>query len=199
MIRARAALPAVLLLVAGAAACGIPADDGPRAISQEQAPDDLTGDDAVTDDGQTLLADLYFARFDGSRDNLVAVEREVPTGGSSSTPTPSTVLDVLLSGVQDDDEDASNIVSKIPADTALASPPQLAGGVLTVDLNSAISGVQGDGARLAYGQMVCTADALDEVTSVLFSVEGEPVQAPNGEGETSSNPLTCDSYANLRE
>jgi spore germination protein GerM len=199
MTRARAALAAVLLLVGGAAACGIPADDTPRAISQEQVPDDLESEGDVADDGQTLLADLYFTRFDDSRDNLVTVEREVPTGGSSSTPTPATVLEALLAGVQDDDPGAEDIVTKIPADTALVGQPDLVDGVLTVDLNSAISGVQGDGARLAYGQMVCTADALDEVRGVLFAIEGQPVQAPTGAGETSDAPLTCESYANLRE
>ncbi len=200
MTRARAALAAVvLLLVGGAAACGIPADDTPRAISQEQVPDDLDSEGDIADDGQTLLADLYFTRFDGSRDNLVSVEREVPTGGSSSTPTPATVLEALLAGVQDDDPGAEDIVNKIPADTALVGQPDLVDGVLTVDLNSAISGVQGDGARLAYGQMVCTADALDEVRGVLFAIEGQPVQAPTGAGETSDAPLTCESYANLRE
>ncbi len=200
MTRARAALAAVVLLLVGwAAACGIPADDTPRAISQEQVPDDLDSEGDIADDGQTLLADLYFTRFDGSRDNLVSVEREVPTGGSSSTPTPATVLEALLAGVQDDDPGAEDIVNKIPADTALVGQPDLVDGVLTVDLNSAISGVQGDGARLAYGQMVCTADALDEVRGVLFAIEGQPVQAPTGAGETSDAPLTCESYANLRE
>jgi spore germination protein GerM len=193
----RAAL--VLLVASGVGACGIPADDGPRTISQEQVPDDLEDGADAADEGQTQPADLYFARFDGERDNLVVVEREVPTGGSASTPTPATVLESLLVGVLDDDAGADSIVTKIPADTALASQPELAGGVLTVDLNAAISGVQADGARLAYGQMVCTVDALDEVEGVLFTIEGEPVQPPAGDGQASSAPLTCESYAGLLE
>ena len=178
-------------------ACGIQADDGPREITQDQQPDDP--DAEVPSDGPTLLADLYFARFDGSRDNLVTIEREVPTGSSSSTPAPGPVLESLLAGVPDDEE-AGDIVTKIPADTRLDGQPVLdAAGVLTVYLTSAISDVQGDGARLAYGQMVCTADALDQVEGVLFVVDDQPVQAPTGAGETSSAPLTCDSYDNLLE
>lgn len=195
MNRFRGAALAVLL-VGGFTACGIPADDGPRAISQDQAPDDLDSGTEVSEDGQTLLATLYFAQFGGERDNLVTLEREVPTGGSSSTPTPATVLEALLAGVPEGDD---TIVTRIPPGTRLASQPQLVGGLLTVDLNAAIDGVQGDGARIAYGQMVCTADALDEVESVQFTVEGQPVQAPMGDGEASSTPLTCDSYANLLE
>ena len=187
---------AALLLAAGLGACGIPADDGPRAISPDNVPAEDEGT-TPTDEGQTQVATLYFARFDGSRDVLVPTEREVPAGGSSSTPTPATVLEALLAGPEGSAAESESIVTKIPADTDLASPPTLVGGVLTVDLNHAISGVQGDGARLAYGQMVCTAGALPDVDAVLFTVEGEPLPPPTGDGETSSAPLTCDAYANL--
>ena len=57
--------------------------------------------------------------------------------------------------------------------------------------------MQGDGARLAFGQMVCTVDALDGVEGVVFEIEGDPVNPLVGDGETSSAPLTCDEYDNL--
>lgn len=198
MIRTPAAMAAVVLLAA-TAACGIPADDRPRDLSDEQVPE-AEGDGAdITAEGQTLIAELYFSRFDGNRDMLVPVEREVLTVGSSSTPTPATVLEALLAGVQSSDKGAGDIVTKIPADTALSGQPDLVDGVLTVHLNPAISGVTGDGARLAYGQMVCTADALEEVEGVVFTVDGQPVNPPTGEGPTASRPLACDDYDNLRE
>jgi spore germination protein GerM len=189
------------VLLGLATACGIPADEGPRAIDNEQIPDDGDAATGETGEGRTVLADLYFTSFDGSRDNLMRVEREVPTGSSSSTPTPSTVLENLLDGTDDAvdqpvGDDPGNTVTKIPPDTALASPPELVDGILTVDLNGVVNDVQGEGARLAYGQMVCTAEALDEVEGVMFTIEGEPVNAPT-DGANSSDPLTCDSYANL--
>lgn len=197
--RAARMLRMVLVVLLGvSAACGIPADDAPRSISEDKAPGTMGTGPEVTTDGQTLRAELYFTRFDGRRDNLVPIKRRVPTGGSSSTPTPATVLEALLAGVAED-ESALNVVTKIPADTGLASQPRLDGGILTVDLTEAINGVQGDGARLAYGQMVCTVAALDEVESVLFTVEGEPVPPPTGDGDTTNVPLTCASYAPLLE
>jgi spore germination protein GerM len=197
MSRTHSLLLAALAAVA-LSACGIRADDGPREITQDQQPDDVDPDAQLPSDGPTLLADLYFARFDGSRDNLVTVEREVPTGSSSSTPTPGPVLEALLAGVPDDE--TGDIVTKIPADTRLDGQPVLDdAGVLTIYLTPTVSGVQSNGARLAYGQMVCTADALDQVEGVLFVVDDQPVQAPTGAGETSSAPLTCDSYTNLLE
>ena len=180
-----------------AGGCGIPADDEPRDITQEQLPGSSTTTLEVGEDGQTRAVELYFTRFDGSRDVLTTVELEVPTGGESGLPTPATVLDALLSGVPTDEAIDPGVVTKIPPDTALASQPDLLNGILTVDLDSGISGVQGDGARLAFGQMVCTVDALDGVEGVVFEIEGDPVNPLVGDGETSSAPLTCDEYDNL--
>jgi spore germination protein GerM len=188
----------VVVLLGVSAACGIPADDGPRSISDDKTPGTMGDGPEVAADGQTLQAELYFTRFDGRHHNLVPIKRRVPTGGSSSTPTPATVLEALLSGVGED-ASALDVVTKIPADTGLASQPELKDGILTVDLTEAINGVQSDGARLAYGQMVCTVAALDEVESVLFTVEGQPVPPPTGDGDTTNVPLTCASYASLLE
>ena len=194
----RRAVSAVLgaLLLGALGACGIPADDEPRAVSEDQVPQSTTTSVGSRDD-QTRSVELYFVRFDGQRDVLAAVDHEVPTGGESGMPTPATVLDALLSGVPAEADVDPSVVTKIPADTALASQPELRSGTLTVDLDGGISGVQGDGSRLAYGQMVCTVDALEGVDRVVFEVEGEPVRPLDGEGITSSAPLTCASYENL--
>lgn len=191
-----AALGAAVLASAALGGCGIPADSEPRAITEEQIPDTTTTTVDV-EEVQTRSVDLYFTRFDGSRDVLTTVEHEVPTGGESGRPTPATVLEALLSGVPTDATSDPAVVTKIPADTSLASQPELNGGILTVDLDDGIRGVQGDGARLAFGQLVCTVDALDGVDGVVFEIEGDPVPPLTGDGETSSAPLTCSSYDNL--
>jgi spore germination protein GerM len=192
-----AVLGAAVLGAGVLGACGIPADSEPRAITEDQIPDATTTIPDVGDEGQTRSVELYFTRFDGSRDVLTTVQHEVPTGGESGRPTPATVLEALLSGVSADDASDPAVVTKIPADTSLASQPELNGGILTVDLNNGIRGVQGDGARLAFGQMVCTVDLLTGVEGVVFEIEGDPVYPPIGDGETSSAPLTCASYDNL--
>lgn len=194
--RARNALLAALLLAGPAlAACGIPADDAPRDISQDQVPDTPEDTVDVDGDGQARLVDLWYTRFDGDRDVLTPVEEQVTTG-EAGRPTPAVVLDRLLAGVPPD-AGTAGVVTKIPPDTSLAAQPELRSGILTIDLDSGISGIQGDGARLAYGQMVCTADALEGVEGVVFTLEGQPLQAPNGQGEAGSAPLTCADYDNL--
>ena len=198
MTRTRSAALAVLVgLAVAASACGIPADDGPRAITDDGAPDDLETEIEV-DGGQAAMVDLYFTRFDGERDTLVAVPREVPTAGSS-VPAPATVLDALFAGATPADTTDFGAATKIPDATALASQPELAGRVLTIDLNDASSRVQNEGALLAFGQMVCTAEALSGVDGVRFTREGERLDAPNGDGEATTRPLTCADYEALAD
>lgn len=196
MCRRAAAL--VLLLGGVATACGIPADESPRAVTDQSIPEEL--DDATgSADGQRTRTVVFFSRFDDDRgDILVPTERVVPAGGPSGEPTPGTVLEALFAGVEDDSDAGERLVTKVPADTDLASQPELApDGTLTIDLNSAISGVQSEGAQLAYGQMVCTVTNLERVDQVLFTVDGQPTWPPTGEGVSSDGPLTCTSYANL--
>jgi spore germination protein GerM len=196
--RPRRLVAALAVAAATAAGCGIPADDEPRAISQEQLPD---GDGDSVDnaaDGATDNATVYFTRFDGDRTLIVPVEVPVPVEAATSTPDPATVLETLLIGRPEDLAAAEGLQTKIPPDTALASPPVLQpDGTLDVDLTSGIFATQADGARLAYGQIAYTADALGGVEAVRFRVEGEALQAPDGEGQSTELPVTCDSYANL--
>jgi spore germination protein GerM len=196
--RPRRLVAALAVAAATAAGCGIPADDEPRAISQEQLPD---GDGDSVDnaaDGATDNATVYFTRFDGDRTLIVPVEVPVPVEAATSTPDPATVLETLLIGRPEDLAAAEGLQTKIPPDTALASPPVLQpDGTLDVDLTSGIFATQADGARLAYGQIACTADALGGVEAVRFRVEGEALRAPDGEGQSTELPVTCDSYTNL--
>lgn len=190
MSRARLTLLAAGAL-ALAASCGVPADEGPRAISGE--PEELRDATTTTSPTKTVAAILYFSTTEGSSDVLVPVEQPVPAAGGSSAPTPGIVLEALLAGAPDE-----QYSTKIPPGTALAGPPVLdRSGLLVVDLNAAIANVTNPGATIAYGQMVCTADALDEVVSVRFTVEGQPVSPPTGDGDQSSRPVACNDYANL--
>ncbi|HEY7070344.1 MAG TPA: GerMN domain-containing protein [Acidimicrobiales bacterium] len=190
---------AALLAIVVSAACGVPADDKPRAISREQAPD-LDEGDVDTSPAVTEPATLFLTRADPDANHLVPVEEKVPVGSSSTSPTPATALETLLSYMPNDELRAQGYASRIPPNTALASPPQLDDrGVLLVDLNSNIDNVQAEGSQLAFGQIVCTADAFDEVVAVRFQVEGQSRAAPTGGGATTNEPVTCRSYADLME
>ncbi|HET6951068.1 MAG TPA: GerMN domain-containing protein [Acidimicrobiales bacterium] len=203
--RSRAARVALLLAglaVAAPAGCGIPADDEPRAIAQDQRADSSDGssDGSVdtTAGGVTDTAQLYFTRFDGDNTVMVPVEVPVLVDAATSTPDPANVLETLLTEQPSDLAPDPGLQTKIPPNTALASPPELdADGTLAVDLTSAIFDTQADGSRLAFGQIVCTADALPGVEAVRFLVDGRAQGVPMGDGESTDLPVTCASYANL--
>ena len=59
--------------------------------------------------------------------------------------------------------------------------------------------MQAPNSSVAFGQIVCTADAFDEVEAVRFNLEGVTRAAPMGDGESSNDPLACAAYANLVE
>lgn len=191
----RALAAGAALAVALLAGCGVPTDDEPRAISQEQQPSPDVADD--TSDGQTGPAQLYLVRFDGTNNHLAPVEVEVPVG-SASAPTPATALETLLGETPDQALQDDGYNTAIPANTRLMSPPVLdEDGVLTIDINEPLYRVQAPGSSLAFGQIVCTADAFDEVSAVQFQLEGVDRPAPMGDGESISQPLTCDAYRDL--
>jgi spore germination protein GerM len=189
-----AALAAAALAAAG---CGIPTDDGPRAISRENVPDDVV--DATTEataSQPTVTAPIYLVQSPEDP-RLVTVDRRVPAGSPAADPDTAAVLETLLRATANPQEQADGITNLIPQDTRLASQPELVGGTLVVDLTREIFDVEGEPQRAAFGQIVCTADALEGVRSVRFLVQGEPrdVQADSGAIE---GPVTCaDNYERL--
>jgi spore germination protein GerM len=185
------AVVAVLLLVATVGACGIPADDEPRAISPDNVPPEAETE-APTEDGATVPAAIWFTRIDGTRELLTRTVREVAATGSA--PSPVTVLEALFEGPPNDD-----VATSIPAGTAVGpGGAELEQGLLTVDLNDAIDNIRGDSAWFAYGQMVCTVAELPGVEGVQFSIEGVTRPSPQGDGVSTDTPLTCEAYDNLR-
>jgi spore germination protein GerM len=181
----------------GLVGCGIPTDDNPRAISSESVPDAAVDDTTeATASEPTVAAPIYLVQSpDDPR--LVDVKRRVPAGSPAAGPDPAAVLEKLLSATPNPREQANGITNLIPEDTRLASQPQLARGTLVVDLTNEIFDVEGEPQRAAFGQIVCTANALEGVNLVRFLVQGEPtgVQADSGAVD---GPVSCaDDYARL--
>jgi spore germination protein GerM len=188
---------AIAVLTLGLVGCGIPTDDNPRAISSESVPDAAVDDTTeATASEPTVAAPIYLVQSpDDPR--LVDVKRRVPAGSPAAGPDPAAVLEKLLSATPNPREQANGITNLIPEDTRLASQPQLARGTLVVDLTNEIFDVEGEPQRAAFGQIVCTANALEGVNLVRFLVQGEPtgVQADSGAVD---GPVSCaDDYARL--
>jgi spore germination protein GerM len=185
----RSWLVVLALLVLGSVGCGIPTDDGPRAISRENVPDEVV--DATTEATpaqETVAAQIYLVQSpDDPR--LVPVERRVPVENGSVNPQPAAALETLLEATADPTERADGITNLIPQGTRLASQPELVAGTLVVDLTRAIFDVEGENQRAAFGQIVCTADELEGVDAVRFQVAGRPTDAQAD--SATDEPVTC--------
>ena len=187
----RGTLAAAAIGVLGLAGCGIPTDDGPRAISRENVPDEVAAATTETTAPQpTVDTTIFLVQSPDEDPRLVDVERLVPVESASSGAEPAAVLEVLLGAVADEQEQEEGITNLIPDTTRLASQPELQAGTLQIDLTRGIYDVEGVPQRAAFGQIVCTADELEGVDAVRFAVEGEPIDASTDTGN--SEQVTCD-------
>jgi len=196
VIRRRAArvVVAVALTVAAAAGagCGVRTDDAPREISAQAVPFDLLAPTSSSSTSTTIPAatatiPVYLVN---SEDFLVEVRRKVRM--------PVTITDVvgeLLEGATDE-EAQQGLRSAITAGTQLRDADlDLQTGVVVVDLTGGFADVVAGAQRLALAQVVYTATALRTVNGVLFELDGEPVEVPDGEGATKATPLSRRDYA----
>jgi hypothetical protein len=97
-------------------------------------------------------------------------------------------LEELLAGPSDDDA-AAGLFSIVPAGTELLDL-DLADGMATIDLSSQFESGGGSLSMLArIAQVVFTATQFDNVDSVLFWLDGEPIDFLGGEGIVLDEPM----------
>ena len=184
-----AALLAALIL----GGCGVPDDDVPQALDPEDVPFSLLATSTTTTTTAPSpppvvdeMARVYLV--DNTSGRLVEVLRPVPA--------PATVrlaLQKLLEGPTEE-ELARGLSSSIAASTQLLGVEHPTAGIVAVDLSD-LSGIAGEGQRVALAQVVFTATAVADVTGVLFKFDGQPSEAPNAEGESTTEPLGRDDFA----
>ncbi|HSH23164.1 MAG TPA: GerMN domain-containing protein [Acidimicrobiales bacterium] len=187
--RRRVLASALLAVVAGG--CGVPHDDSPRALSPEGVPFSLLATSTTTTRPSPPpvveeLVPIYLV--DNQSRLLVEVLRPVPA--PASVPR---AIEELLEG-PNDDELARGLSSSLASSTELLAVEGPAGGVVTIDLSD-LSGIAGEGQRMALAQVVFTATAAPDVDAVLFKFDGQPSEAPNAQGESTAEPLGRDDFA----
>ncbi len=139
--------------------CGLPRDNAPRQIADDNVPFELLGPSTTTpgnnvSGGQPVR--LFF--LDGTQ--LRSVNRSLPTRD------PNDVLNELVKGVTD--KDPAGITTAIPKGTQIVGVAR-DNTTLVVTLNSAFLTIAGAEQKNAFGQIVYTATDLD-VSGVRFRV-----------------------------
>ena len=182
----------LVLLVAtlGIAACGVPQDAEPRALSKDGVPFGLlstsTTQTTVAVNEPAASAVVYFLR----EDRLIPVQRQVRAPVTSSR-----LLSALLEGPTKDEAEAG-FRSAISSE-ARVRDVTTAGGVATIELSPEFVEVAGQDQILALAQIVFTATETGTTGAVRFRLAGQAVEVPRGDGTLTSAPLTRADYAAL--
>ena len=177
----------LVALLAGLAACGVPAEEGPRVIAP-------TADNALPTAAPTPLGPAGGAEvtFCLTRDEqLVEVTRRV-----TRVPDVGDSIEDLLAGPTEEE-------SALGLGTALGGAPVVTD--VRLDDSVAVLTLRSDareGSRtddvLALGQVVCTLTARKDVTGVAFEQDGERVAVPRGDGSLTREPLRIGDFEVLR-
>lgn len=177
--RVAAALAAVAVVV-GLAACGVPVDDEPRAISQTTLRPAESVPSTIAPTGAPTVS-VYFLNDDRLQAVEYPVEGEVTLGKALGN-----VLAAPPEG------GASGLRTAVPPGTQLRGAEVTEDGLATIDLSSEISDIGGTTQKEAFAQIVFTALGFDEVKRVGFSIDGRPIDAPTDDGNLSE--VSADDY-----
>jgi spore germination protein GerM len=189
-----AAAAAVGLAAVGLAACGVPTDDRASTAGADQVPFGLLEREperppATVPPPAASLIRIYL--LDAAGERLVGVDRAVDAGVDVPV---AEVVDALLLG-------PTRPESQLGLRTALSrgtiSDVGLVGGVANVDLDADFAGLDGATQRLALAQAVYTLTSRPGVGRVAFTLVGQLVEVPRGDGTLTSGSVSRDSYREL--
>ena len=139
---------------------------------------------------------VYFLRGSDGAVELRGVEREIDVDAGVQE-----ILANLFTVRPDGTEPAeSGLTSSIPDSAVLVSATITPGSsLLVVDVRGLFGdeGIQGNDLRNALAQIVWTSTESEDVQSVTFRNDGEPVSAIVGSGEISDEPVDRSDYRAL--
>lgn len=176
-----AGLAAVLLL----SGCGVPEDDGPRALDPSEVPFASPTDTPPAESVGDREVDLYFLE----EDSVVLSSRTV-----EDPRTTEEVLELLFAGPSPD-ERAAGLSSLLPL-TVTVEDVELVSDTAVVSLDgpddSEVLRLQ----PLAYAQVIATLTP-DRVSGVRFRLDGNDLRVPREDGSLTTQPLSRRDYAGL--
>jgi len=191
-VRRLAAVIGALGLVA--TACGLTADDAPRAIDRNEvlfdllAPRPTTTTTATTEvPVRSTEITIYLVGADG---HLVPVERTLPQ--------PITVVErvqALIDGATDSEAD-QGLRSVLSPDLRLLGAERIDNQVI-LDFSQELDLPQGEDRISATAQIVFTATEVEGIVGVQLSLGGSLIEAPRSDGTLTSGPVTRFSFETL--
>ena len=176
-------------VVAGLVGCGVPSEDQASTATGPDVPYGLLEPADVTTPSISERSTRKVTIWLAASNRVVPIVREVEL-----PVTISDVYDALVAGPTAS-EATLGLRSAIATDVVGAA--DIAAGVATVELQPAFTAATPRDQLLALAQLVYTATELDAVQVVRFTLDGQPVDVPRGDGSISNGPVTRRDYAAL--
>jgi spore germination protein GerM len=180
-----------LLVALLLASCGVRTESNADVVDDDRVPFGLLDADRQPVTGPSsngaVLVDVYLSVEEG--DALSTVTRRV---GSSS-------LDAVLAELErspTDAESADGLRSALTDVEAIAGT-EVSRGVATVDLSDSFAEISGSEQLVAIAQLVYTATARPGIGQVTFTLEGQPIEVPRGDGSLTGDAVTRGDYARM--
>jgi hypothetical protein len=185
----RRALAVVALVVGlGLTACGVSPEWSADRADPDDVPFGLLDESPPSSGGVSrpgVQADLYL--YEPTSRRLVRVVATIDGFG---------VADIVL-GLQDGATAESAPGENPLADADLIQSVELSRGLVTVDLSEDFVGLGGTEQLIALAEIVYTATARPGVGQVSFTLEGDPIEIPRGDGSLTSDAVTRGDYREL--
>lgn len=180
------ALVAALALVT-LAGCSIDAQQRARTTEASEVPFGLAMEEPrpPADDGPVPAASVVRIYFVGDDEMLRAVDRRVDAAEIDE------VVASLLDGPTP--EEARAGIASALLDQTIIESATLSGGIVAVELAPAFLDGPAD-SRRALAQIVYTMTGLPGVGRVSFTIGGEAIEVPRGDGTLTTGSVSRDSY-----
>lgn len=172
---------AIVVLLGG---CGVGAQDEPHGVDLPRHP--LTAPSAGATVPVGEVAQVLCLVRDGK---LAQTVRRTPT-----YPGVQAELDSLVAGPTPA-ERAAGLGSAVSGVALIGR--LLPGAEVGVEVPDVEEGSARNDEILAYGQIVCTLTARADVSAVVFTRGGQPLEVPRSDGTLTSGPLRSSDYADL--
>lgn len=192
MSRAWSIRIALAVAVLALGSCGV-ADDGSAEIADpEDVPFGLLDEERApvggAAPGRGSVVDLYL--YDPDAERLAPVRDQLESTSLEA------VLVALLDATSEGEPETRDLRSAI-AETDVIIDAETDGGVAVIDLSDEFTAISGSDQLIAIAQFVYTSTGRPGVGQVTFTLEGEPIEIPRGDGSITSGSVTRDDYRDL--
>lgn len=175
-----ALVPVALVTIS---ACGVPLQDRASRVDGDRVPFGLLASPTTTSSTAPPSRAVRVCYHEGDR--VVTVERQVPAD-------PDAVLDAYRNGPTPEERDRG--VYSAAFDRRVAVRVTHARGIATVELAPEFAEAQVASQLDVLSELVCTLTSQPGTGQVAFSLAGDRIGVPRGDGSISSDPVTRDDY-----